>query len=359
MLTVVSMADDYVDRLIDEAALTAYLESELGPAGSVSVERHDEGHSNETLFVAWDGRDLVLRRPPAGETAETAHEVLREHRVVDALQGTAVPVPETVLACEDESVIGGEFYLMAEEPGDVLRDEEPARFADPDQRRRIGEELVGGLAAVHEVDYEGVGLDDFGRPEGYTRRQVDRWRKQINWATEVTEAERPVPELDEVGEWLADNVPGDYPYTLVHGDYKLDNVLFRPGTPPELTAVFDWELSTLGDPRTDLGWLLLFWYDDADPEPAMPELMPTLTAREGYPSRDELVERYEDRTGVAFDHARFYRTLAGYKMCALGEMFYRRYLDGNAADPLYPKMGEGVPTLAKRTLEIAEGDRRI
>jgi aminoglycoside phosphotransferase (APT) family kinase protein len=356
---VVPVTDEYVDRLVDETALTTYLETALGPASSVAVKRHDEGHSNETLFVEWDDRNLVLRRPPAGETADTAHDVLREFRVIDALQDTAVPVPETVLSCEDEAVIGGEFYLMAEAAGDVIRDEEPDRFAAPEHRRRIGEELVDGLVAVHEVDYEAVGLGDFGHPEGFTERQVERWQQQVDWASEVTAQEREVPELDAVGEWLTNNVPEDHPQTLVHGDYKLDNVLFGPGTPPELTAVFDWELSTLGDPRTDLGWLLLFWHDEADPDPALSALMPTFTARDGYPTRDELVERYEARAGVAFDHPVFYRTLAGYKMCALGEMFYRRYLDGNAADPLYPEMGEGVPTLAKRTLEIAEGERPI
>ena len=346
----------YLDRLVDEDALRSYLEAEIGSPEQFAVERHPEGHSNETLFLTWGERDLVLRRPPPGETAETAHDVLREYRVMDALQGTDVPLPETVLACEDESVIGGEFYLMERLAGDVIRGEEPERFAVPEHRDRIGTELVETLAAIHSVDLDAVGLTEFGRPEGFTERQVERWGKQIDWATGTTGEVREVPELDRVGEWLAANVPAEYPQTLVHGDYKLDNVLFGPETPPEIAGVMDWELSALGDPFTDLGWTLSFWHDPDDPPPAIPDLYPTFMAREGYPTRDELVERYEAATGYAFDHDRFYRTLAVYKMAGLGEMFFSRYLNGDSDDPLYPGMETQVPKLAERAVGIIEGD---
>ena len=349
----------YFDRLVDEAAVESYLEAHLGSADSVTITRHAEGHSNETLFLEWDDREFVLRRPPAGKTAESAHDVLREYRTIDALQDTDVPVPETVLSCDDTSVIGSEFYVMVLEKGDVLRDEEPDRFATPEHRSRIGQELVDSLAEIHSVEYEAVGLGDFGRPEGFTDRQVDRWQQQLGWAFEVTRSEREIPELDSIGEWLQANVPTDHEHTLVHGDYKLDNVLFEPGTPPTLGAIFDWELSTLGDPLTDLGWMLLFWHDEGDPEPAMPNLMSTFMARDGYPTRNELVERYERRTGVKFENRRFYQVLAAYKMAGLGEMFFRRYLEGNSADPLYPKMEDGVPLLAEQTLALIEGDRPL
>jgi aminoglycoside phosphotransferase (APT) family kinase protein len=191
------MADEtseaYFRRLVDEDALRAYLEAHLGAADEYAVERHAEGHSNETLFVTWGDAELVLRRPPPGETAETAHDVLREYRVIDALQDTPVRVPTTVLACDDHSVIGSDFYLMERLAGDVLRDAEPERFATPAHRERVGMELVDALAEIHAVDYEAVGLGEFGHPPGYTQRQVDRWGKQYAWAFEVTEAEREVP----------------------------------------------------------------------------------------------------------------------------------------------------------------------
>jgi aminoglycoside phosphotransferase (APT) family kinase protein len=349
----------YVERLVDEDALAAYLEEELGPADAYEVTRHAQGHSNETLFVTWGDRDLVLRRPPPGEVAETAHDVLREYRVIDALQDTPVPVPPTVRACDDHDVVGSDFYLMARVRGDVLRDDEPDRFADPDHRRRVGEELVDTLAQIHAVDPEAVGLGDFGYPEGYTERQVERWAKQYMWAFQVTEDVREVPAVHELGEWLADNVPTDHPHTLVHGDYKLDNVMFAPGTPPELASVFDWELSTLGDPRADLGWCLIYWADPKDPPPTMPDLEARFMTREGYPTRQDLVDRWEDRTGLAFEGDRFYRALGVYKLGALGEMFLRRHLEGNADNPLYPKMEKRVPELARRGLRIIEGEEPL
>ncbi|WP_433629622.1 phosphotransferase family protein [Halomicrococcus sp. NG-SE-24] len=351
--------DEYFRRLVDMDALEAFLTDELGPANTYDVERHTAGHSNETLFVEWGDRTVVVRRPPPGETADTAHDVLREFRVMDALQRTDVPVPETVVACDDEAIIGSDFYVMELVDGDVLREAERERFASQEHRQRIGEELVDTLARIHEVDYETVGLDDFGRPDGYTERQVDRWRQQLEWAFERTEDDRAVPELHRVSEWLQESVPSSHPQTLVHGDYKLDNVMFAPGAPPELVGVFDWEMATLGDPRADLGWLLSYWRDAKDPEPSVPELEATFMQREGYPTRRELVERYEERTDTEFEHERFYRTLAVYKLAALGEMFYRRYLEGNSDDPMYPLMAERVPALADRAIRIIDGEEPL
>lgn len=352
-------SDEYVARLVDESALRAYLESVLGPADAFDVERHAEGHSNETLFVTWDDRELVVRRPPPGETADTAHDVLREYRVLDALQDTDVPVPGTVAACEDHDVVGSDFYVMERVRGDVLRDAEPERFADETSRAAVGTELVDTLAAIHGVDYEAVGLGEFGRPAGYTQRQVDRWRQQLEWAFEVTEAERQVPELDRVGAWLDENVPEDHPETLVHGDYKLDNVVYAPGTPPDLVAVLDWEMSTLGDPLADLGWMLSYWRDPKDPEPVVEDLANRFVERDGYPTRRDLVARYEAATGVEYTDDRFYRALAVYKLAALGEMFYRRHLEGNADDPMYPLMADRVPALADRAARIIDGDEPL
>ncbi len=351
----------YFERLVDVDALEDFLEDELGPATTYDVRRHNQGHSNETLFVTWGDVELVIRRPPPGETADTAHDVLREFTFIDALQDTTVPVPPTVAACEDHSILGSDFYVMERVDGTVLRNEEPEEFATPEARQRIGTELVDTLAAIHQVDTAAVGLDEFGHPPGYTERQVDRWGKQLDWAFEVTAAEREVPELDEVGAWLADNCPTEYPGTLVQGDYKLDNVMFGPGRPVELVAVFDWELATRGDPRSDLGWMLTYWRDAKDPDPGFAELMPGFMAHEDYPTRRDLVDRWENHTGYEYTeaHDRFYRTLAVYKLAGLSEMFYRRHLEGNADDPMYPKMEQRVPGLADRAMRIIEGEEPL
>jgi aminoglycoside phosphotransferase (APT) family kinase protein len=354
------MSREYIDRLVEEDALAEFLAGAVGPAESYEVSRHEQGHSNETLFVTWGDRDLVVRRPPPGETAETAHDVLREYRVVDALQGTDVPVPPTVTACDDRSVIGSEFYVMERVHGTVLREQEPDSFATPETRERIGTELVDTLAAIHALDYGAIGLSEFGHPEGYTRRQVRRWGEQLAWAFEVTAGERTVPALDRVGEWLDEHCPDEHPHALVHGDYKLDNVMFRAaGESTDLVAVFDWELSTLGDPRADLGWMLSYWRDPDDPEPAAGAFATRLMEHPDYPTRRDLVDRWERATGLSFAHDRFYRALAVYKLAGLGEMFYRRYLEGNADDPIYPAMAEVVPALADRALRIIDGQEPL
>jgi aminoglycoside phosphotransferase (APT) family kinase protein len=349
-----------VEDLVDRENVRTFLTDQLGPADRFAVERHDQGLSNETLFVTWGERELVLRRPPPGDTAETAHDVLREYEVLDALQDAAVPVPETLAATDDESVVGCPFYVMERLDGDVVRYSEPDRFGTPGARRTLGEQLVDTLAAIHTVDYESVGLGDFGQPEGFTERQVERWTGQFEWAFQETTAEREVPAIETVGEWLAANAPEEHAHTLVHGDYKLDNVLFAPGTPPELAGVLDWEMSTLGDPLCDLGWMLFFWLEDgADSSALMQTMGPTFLSADGYPSRADLVDRYERQTGVTVEHLTFYRVLAVYKMAALGEMFFARYLMGHSDSSFYAMMEEGVPVLADQALALIEDDRTL
>ncbi|HET7322697.1 MAG TPA: phosphotransferase family protein, partial [Halococcus sp.] len=215
------MSDEYFSRIVDEESLANYFERELESVEEYDISHHQEGHSNETLFVKWGERDLVVRRPPPGEVADTAHDVLREYHVMDALQDTEVRVPKTVLACEDHSVLGSDFYVMERVEGDVLRENEPERFATPEHRTRIGEELIDGLAEIHAIEYESVGLGEFGHPEGFTERQVKRWSEQLTWAFEVTSEEREIPELYDVMEWLTENTPDASEHTLVQGDYKL------------------------------------------------------------------------------------------------------------------------------------------
>lgn len=350
-----------LERLVDCEALRAFLAAELGGADTFALERHQVGHSNETLFVTWDDRELVLRRPPPGETAESAHDVLREARFIDGVADTGVPVPDVVATCDDHSVIGSDFFLTARLSGDVIRRNEPDRLATHDQRRRVGLELVETLASIHEVDWRDVGLAGFGPGEGYLTEQVDLWRRQLEeWLLPKTAAERELPHVHDVAEWLAANVPAGAEETLVHGDYKLDNVMFGPGTPPDIVGVFDWEMATVGDPLADLGWMLLFWPESNDPGHGIPDpLLPSITTREGYPTRRDLVARYEELTGREFVHEQFYRALAAYKITTACEAMYLRYTTGVADDPMYPLLEAGVPAMAERAMRIVEGEEPL
>lgn len=358
------MADEgtdqsYVDRLIDEHALETYLHDRLGPSERFAVERHEAGHSNETLFVEWGDTEYVLRRPPAGETADTAHDVLREYRIYSAVHGTDVPVPTPVLACEDESVIGSEFFLMERLHGDVIRGAEPERFATPDSREGIGRTLVDTLVEIHTIDLNATGLADLGHPEGYLERQIDRWTKQFEWAFETTTETRPVPGFERIRDFLYESIPTDNRHTLVHGDYKLDNVMFATETPPEIVGVLDWELCTRGDPFIDLAWMLSFW-PVPDPGPlGSLDTVPDFRAPSEFLDRSDLVDRYESRTGWTFEHSDFYRTLTFYKNAAMCEMFYARYLNDDADDPTYPDMETVVPDLMEKAVDILEGDDKL
>ncbi|MEA3198967.1 MAG: hypothetical protein QOE90_395 [Thermoplasmata archaeon] len=337
-----------MSALVDESRLRAWLAATLGAADDFSLERHQAGHSNETFFLRWGGRDLVLRRPPAGAFLPTAHDVLREHRILAALADTPVRAPRPVAACEDADVLGAPFYLMEKVEGFVVRNALPPALDDAPTRRRLGFELVDALAEIHNLSWEGTPLAQLGKPEGYLERQVKRWTGQMEMTLPWTEKKRPVPELREAGAWLAAHVPKSPRTTLVHGDSKLDNVVFSPEG--RLVAVLDWEMSTLGDPLADLGWMLSFWRERGDP-PALP-FEPRVTEAPGFATRSELIERYEAATGIKAAHLPFYRALATWKLAILLEGSYARHLQGATDDPFFARMETGVPALARRALSF-------
>ena len=336
-------------QLVDESALRAYLQEHLDAQGELVVQRHQAGHSNETFFIRMEKKEFVLRRPPLGAFLPSAHDVAREYKVLTALGSTNVRVPTTYLLCEDESVIGAPFYLMEKKEGVVLRDSIPD-FMTESERAAIGDELIDALVELHSVSPEACGLGDFGRPSGYLERQLKRWTGQMELTLPFT---RPLPDLVELGVWLRENLPESQATTLVHGDYKLDNVMFAPGAPAALISILDWEMSTLGDPLADLGWMISFWREPEDPSDELFAESTGVTEQPGFKRRAELIDRYATKTGRAVENLDWYQVLAIWKLAILLEGSYARHLAGMTDDPFFEKMKEGVPALAQRALEVA------
>ena len=334
--------------LLDVEALFRFLDGHIPGAGALELERHREGHSNETFFLRRSGHEWVLRRPPRGAFLPTAHDVLREHRVLDALRSTPVRAPRPVVACDDPEVIGVPFYVMEKVDGVVLRDELPEQLDAPPDRAHIGDELVDALAELHAVDHTAVGLDGWGKPSGYLDRQLRRWSGQLELTMPLT---REVPDLLAVADWLRGRVPVPGPATIVHGDYKLDNVVFANEAPAQLTGILDWEMSTIGDPLADVGWMLSFWHEPEEPEDELG--LGGLTSLPGFRTRAELLDRYRERTGREAPDIVWYIVLAMWKLAILLEGSYARHLAGHTDDPFFAGMEGAVPSLAARAREVA------
>ena len=272
------------------------------------------GKSNLTYRVASDAGEVVLRRPPLGHILPTAHDMAREHRVLTALEGTAVPVPRVLHFAGADGPLGAPFYVMERVVGHVCRNALPAGYADtPAARAAIGAALVDVLADLHTVDPRAVGLEDFGRPAGFMERQLRRWSKQ--W--EASKA-RDMPALDALRDALVRTLPEQRAAAIVHGDYRLDNTVLHPTAPGRVLAVLDWEMSTLGDPFTDLGALLAFWSEPGDgPVVAAARIVAPVTAAQGFPTRAEVVERYAARTGFDVSGVEWYQAFAFFKLAVV------------------------------------------
>jgi aminoglycoside phosphotransferase (APT) family kinase protein len=328
--------------------LVAFLDDRGLGGGDLDVEPLGEGHSNVTFAVRRDGLDAVLRRPPRGPLPPSAHDVLREARVLAALAGRA-RVPKVLAVGDDPAVIGAPFYVMERMEGDVVTRTVPPALDAPEQRRRMGEELVDALVEVHDVDWRAAGLEGFGKPTGYLERQLRRFLGL--WEHNRT---REIPAVESVGDWLKTNLPESGPATVVHGDYRLGNTMMAPDPPARLVAIFDWEMATIGDPLADVGYLCTLWVDRRDPRGNMFELS-SVTREEGFPLREELVARYEERSGRSMTDIRWYRTLALWKSIVFMEGNYKRAMAGSTDDPYLKGFGDGVIELARRAEALARG----
>ncbi len=308
----------------------------------LSFERIAGGHSNLTYRVAdAGGNRWALRRPPLGKRLGSAHDMAREHKVVSALGATEVPVAPVVGLCEDDSVNGAPFSVMEFVEGPILRGlAEADAFPDEADRRAIGERVADTLAAIHAIDPDAGGLGDLGRKEDYVARQLHRWQGQ--WEKSKT---RELAAIDTVHERLAARIPEQGPATLVHGDYRLDNMILTPAG--EVAAVVDWELCTLGDPLADVGLLAVYWPDRGQQETIA--LGQPANLAPGFPTREELIRRYAERSGRDLSDLDFFVALGYWKLAIILEGVYARYAAGG-----YGKVSEGIQEFARLVERLAD-----
>jgi aminoglycoside phosphotransferase (APT) family kinase protein len=332
------------------APLERFLDEHGLGEGEVRATPIGEGHSNVTYLIEREGAEFVLRRPPRPPIPPSAHDVLREARLLRALGNTAARVPEVLAVSPDPELIGAPFYVMERIEGEVIVASIPEALDSPPQRGRIAEELLDALVEIHGVDWEAAGLGDFGKPTGYLERQLRRFLGL--WELNKT---REIPAVEGVAEWLAKNLPASGPATIVHGDYRLGNTMFAPGAPARLVAVLDWEMATIGDPLADLGYLTMMWTEAGDPVSGLRAHLGNVTRAEGFPSRSELIAGYEERSGRSMGNIRWYTTLALWKSVVFMEGNYKRAVAGMTDDPYLKQFGEGVLELARQAEAVAYG----
>ena len=330
-------------ELLPTAPLEAFLDAHDLGSGPLHATRIGDGASNLTFLIERGETRVVLRRPPPPPLPPSAHDMVREARVQVGLARAGVRVPRILAVCEDESVIGLPFYVMEEIKGEVICEELPAALDTPEDRRGLGFAMVDALVELHAVDWRACGLEGLGKPSGYLERQLRRWSGL--WEINAT---RELDACRAVGEKLAAQVPESPPTTVVHGDYRLGNVMIASDPPARVAAILDWEMATLGDPLADLGYFIVCWSEPGATE--HPLLISSATAQPGFATRAELVERYAERTGRDVSRLDWYQAFALWKASVFCEAIYGRYLKQERDDAWAADLCDGVP----RLLEVAE-----
>ena len=317
----------------------------------MQVDQFPGGHSNLTYHLRFGDAELVMRRPPFGPVPPTAHDMAREYRWLTAVHPVFPLAPRVYALCEDLSIVGSVFYVMERRHGIVVRHEEPPPIKDrPDVRRRVGLALVDALADLHAVDIERADLMHLGKPAGFVERQVRGWTER--WHRSKTSE---VAEMEMLARWLAEHLPPNpVRPTVVHGDFKLDNLMLDANDPSRVVAVFDWEMAALGDPLVDVGILLAYWVPNAPPEQR--DALTTVTTLPGWISPQELVQRYVERSGRDVSTLRYFEVFALFKIAVVIQQIYYRFVKGQTDDPRFANFGERVLFLARRAaMRCGEG----
>jgi len=339
-------AGEEIDRLV----LGEYLRGKVeGADHGVSIEQFPGGHSNLTYLVRAGEREYVLRRPPIGPVAPKAHDMAREFRVLEAVHLVFPPAPKVFLLCEDPSIIGATFFLMERRFGVVMRHDVPSEFArDPNFPRKVSQAFIDCLAQLHSIDIERHGLSELGRPDGFLARQVGGWTER--WARAKTEE---IPGVEGLLAWLAARLPASPPATLVHNDFKLDNIMLDAGDPGRVEAVLDWEMATVGDPLVDLGCTLCYWTEAGDPA-MRGGAMSSITAQPGWLTRAELVRRYAERAACDVSDLAYYEVFGLFKLGVILQQIYFRYHRGQTHDERFRDFHLRVCGLMSAAIELAE-----
>lgn len=337
------------DEQFDVTKLAEYLRGQLpGSEHPLTVRQFGGGAANLTYLLDYGTHEYVLRRPPLGPVAKSAHDMSREYRVLSRLYQAFPYAPRAFLYCDDRDIIGADFFVMERRRGVVVRRSLPPEFTGmPDAPRRMSEALVDALAEFHAVDYEAIGLSDLGKPAGFIERQVEGWYKR--WLAART---AELPEMETVYHWLRDNLPQTTQFSLVHNDYKLDNVMLAADDPGQIVAIFDWDMCTLGDPLSDLGALLTYWTEPDDP-PYLQAAAMMPVGDVGFLRRAELVERYAAKSGRSVSDIRFYHALGVFRVVVIIAQIYIRYARGQTQDERFAAFEMLMPLMARAALEIA------
>jgi aminoglycoside phosphotransferase (APT) family kinase protein len=333
----------------DEASsLAAFLDAQFGNEQPVEVEAMLGGGSCEIFAVRRGAANWVLRRAPLHASSKTAHDVLREFRILDAIKNERVAIARPIVACSDPDVFGGPFYLMEHVAGVPIRAGVPASWADvPETQGGALEQLVDAIVDVHAVDWSACGLGDLARPDRYLERQIERWQTQLH-----SYGGRELTIADELTGWLATNRPADKPLALCHGDYKLDNVLFALDAPPRLLAIVDWEMASIGDPLIDLAWALIF-HPSGGTMPLGMTKAPVF-AREHLPDKAALIERYEQRAVRDASDIAWYDVFARWKLAIVLEGSYAKFLRGQSNKPVHEYFGRQADILLASATALVE-----
>ncbi len=333
---------------VDLARLGPWLAAQ-GLVGEVVVEQFPRGHSNLTYLLRLGDRELVLRRPPFGSKVKGAHDMSREVRILTRLAPVYPQAPRVVASCEDSTVLGGPFYLMERVRGLILRGASLRIELPPERVRALCEAFVDNLVALHAIDWRAAGIE--GHPDGYVRRQVEGWTRR--WHASRTD---DIPEVDSIAQWLAGRIPPETGATLIHNDYKYDNIVLSADDPTRIVGVLDWEMATVGDPLMDLGTALGYWVEEGDDD-ALKSFAFGPTFAPGSLTRAQLAARYGERTGRDVSGMLFYYCFALFKTAVVAQQIYARYQQGLTKDERFASFIFGVQLLAQQAGRAALAGR--